>query len=168
MDIVKKYATVLFEEASDLKLVDKAFTDIETLQQVIFTNKEIPDFFESPANIEDKYSLISKISSNYDLSPIAKRFVMQVVRLKRIRLLPKMVACYKSLMNNNRRYAEVTTARAASSSDVKEIEKIIAKKFGDNFDVEYKSDEAIIGGIVIKVEDLLLDLSVRTALEKLI
>ncbi|MBP7190244.1 MAG: ATP synthase F1 subunit delta [Rickettsiaceae bacterium] len=168
MDIVKKYAAVLLEEAKRLNASDKVLRDIEIANQIIFSENEISSFLESPANIGAKYSILSKIATHCDLSDISLRWMMQVIKLKRIKLLSKMVLRYKSMMNNNRKYAEITTARELSVVDIKEVEKILSQKFGDNLDVEYKSDKSIIGGMIVRVEDLLLDVSVRNALGKLI
>lgn len=63
------------------------------------------------------------------------------------------------------REVEITTARdaEANSAVVEELNKAV----GRDIDLKQKVDESLIGGVVVKIEDTLIDASVRGHLNKL-
>lgn len=58
---------------------------------------------------------------------------------------------------------EITSARKLSDKVVREIEKA----FGDKVESIVKTDESILGGVMVKTEDKIFDASLRTQLQRL-
>lgn len=62
---------------------------------------------------------------------------------------------------------EVLTSESIDSNDKKKIEKLFSEKYGDDYEVHYKVNQEIIGGIIIKDGDRIYDGSVKSQLKKI-
>lgn len=65
------------------------------------------------------------------------------------------------------RIAEVTSAQPLEKHTEKEIVEQLNKMVGSSVELKKKIDERILGGVVIKVDDTLIDASVKKSLEEL-
>jgi F-type H+-transporting ATPase subunit delta len=63
--------------------------------------------------------------------------------------------------------AEVTTAVAPSEAERSSIEQRLIGRYGNEIDITWRTDAAIIGGVVVRVGDEVTDDSVATRLETL-
>ncbi|MBX4187674.1 MAG: ATP synthase F1 subunit delta [Candidatus Doudnabacteria bacterium] len=63
--------------------------------------------------------------------------------------------------------AEVTSAKQLEKHTEKEIIEHLNKMVGGNVELRKKIDDKILGGVIIKVDDTLIDASVKKALEQL-
>ena len=64
-------------------------------------------------------------------------------------------------------HAQVTTAVALSDQQVSDITEQLSRSLGKTIRTEAKVDPSIIGGLVVRVGDRLVDGSVRTRLKRL-
>lgn len=62
---------------------------------------------------------------------------------------------------------EVLTSESIDSNDKKKIEKLFSEKYGDDYEVYYKVNQEIIGGIIIKDGDRIYDGSIKSQLKKI-
>jgi F-type H+-transporting ATPase subunit delta len=63
--------------------------------------------------------------------------------------------------------AEVSSASPLSSEEVSGISEVLKKVAGQEVQVEVKEDPSLIGGVVAKIGDLVLDGSVKSQLQSL-
>ena len=87
----------------------------------------------------------------------------------RLVLLPEIAALYESLraQAENRVEAEVVSAFAVSDTQLKDIAAALKKRLGRDIDLHTRIDPALIGGIVIRAGDLVIDGSVQGKLRLL-
>ena len=64
-------------------------------------------------------------------------------------------------------FAEVSVARELDRAQLERLTDALSRRVGARVTVEVKVDEQIVGGVVARVGDLLLDGSVRTQLASL-
>jgi F-type H+-transporting ATPase subunit delta len=101
--------------------------------------------------------------------PPLRNLVQLVLRRGRVELLPGVAAEFRRLVN---RRAGITTAVATSASElppdeVKELSERLERLTGGKVELELRVDESLLGGIVVRVGDRLIDGSVRSRLERL-
>lgn len=125
-------------------------------------------FFEDP-NIpdEEKTGLLPR------LFPDAQPHLLNLLRLltvrHRIYLLPQIRAEFDHLIREARGVveADVTVARPISEAERTEIAQRLGQATGKQVDIRTRVDPAVIGGIVIRIGDHLIDASIAGRLQRL-
>ena len=99
----------------------------------------------------------------------AANFIRLLSENHRLVLLPEIAALYESLraQAENRVEAEVVSASAVSAAQLKDIAVALKKRLGRDIDLSTRIDPALIGGIVIRAGDLVIDGSVQGKLRAL-
>jgi len=88
---------------------------------------------------------------------------------RRLPLLPDIAALYEALRAGaeNRIEAEVISAYAVSETQLKAIAGALKRRLGRDIDLSTRIDPALVGGIVIRAGDLVIDGSVQGKLRAL-
>ncbi len=84
-------------------------------------------------------------------------------------LLPEIAALYEALraQAEGRVEAEVVSASEVTAAQLKDIAAALKKRLGRDIDLSTRIDPALIGGIVIRAGDLVIDGSVQGKLRAL-
>lgn len=104
-----------------------------------------------------------------ELSDKGQNFVSTLAQNKRLALLPEIAAQF-SLMKANIEKAvnvEVTSAFDLEASAAKSLEDALAKNLDRKVNLTSNTDNSLIGGVVIRAGDTIIDGSVRGRLHKL-
>jgi F-type H+-transporting ATPase subunit delta len=99
------------------------------------------------------------------LNEVLKSFIILLAKSHKIKLIEKIIEELNKYANEQEgiEQAEVITAKEIDQK----TEQAIKKVFGGKIDMKKKVDSQIIGGIIIKTQDKILDASLKTQLKKL-
>ncbi|HZK77683.1 MAG TPA: F0F1 ATP synthase subunit delta [Gemmatimonadaceae bacterium] len=97
------------------------------------------------------------------------RFLQTLVRKRRQMLIPEIAQEYESLLDvhEGRVHANVTVARAASAVDEARIAEQLTRVIGKKVVPHMNVNPAILGGVVVRIGDTVMDGSVRKRLATL-
>lgn len=103
------------------------------------------------------------------LDPLGANFVRLLVENRRLNLLPEIAALYEGLRAaaEARIEATVTSAFSLDATQLKTLEQGLKRRFGREVRLIAAVDRALVGGVVIRVGDLVIDGSVRGRLAAL-
>ncbi|MGH8187545.1 MAG: F0F1 ATP synthase subunit delta [Steroidobacteraceae bacterium] len=103
------------------------------------------------------------------LSPEGRNLVRLLSEYNRLKAATAIAAEYEALraQAESRVDVEVTSAAKIGAAGQKALVAAIKKRLDREVAIEWKTDEALIGGAVIRAGDLVIDGSVRGELEKL-
>ena len=92
-----------------------------------------------------------------------------LARRGRFEALPAIAAEYTRLLNRQRGIVEavVTSAQPLSADETAALQARVEAMTGSGVDVRTEVDEALIGGLTVRIGDQLLDASLRGRLERL-
>ena len=112
---------------------------------------------------------MAAIADAMGLDGLTKNTLMLLAAKRRLFALPGLVAAYVAKMAEYRGEvtADVTSAVALSDDQAKALSDALANAVGKSVNVNVTVDEAIIGGLVVKVGSKMIDTSVATKLAKL-
>lgn len=167
--IAIRYAKALLAKANEENITDKVSKDMNAFVQLCKDSSEFNTLLKSPiVKAADKLTAIKKICSSFDSTTIS--FFNLVSDKNRTELLEKIAVQYL-LLNNTRNgiiEATVTSSVALTSDYENEIVSYI-KKNSNAKEVLLKKvvNEEIIGGLIIRFGDYLLDNSISTQLNNL-
>lgn len=164
--IARNYAEALLELATRAKDLRGWGVLIESIADAMRADQKLRAFLETPrVDAATKNRVLRKALA--DRAP-AKfvRFVESVVSHRRQMLIPEIAQEYLDLVDvaENRMHASVTVARDADEKTRKLIADRLSKMFDKTVVPHLTVDERIIGGLVIRVGDTVMDGSVRRKL----
>lgn len=104
-----------------------------------------------------------------DLPAPARNLVHLLVQRGRARLAGDIAAEFRAMLESQSGItrAVVTAAQPVDAAMRRRIEEALAASVGTPVEVEVVEDESIIGGLVIRIRDRVIDDSVRTRLQQL-
>ena len=103
------------------------------------------------------------------IDPEIERFFKLLVERRRIQYIREIVAMYQELLDEELNIArgEVITVYPLSEEERKELEEVLKNYLKKEVILESKVDEGIIGGIKIRIGDLIFDGTLKTQLGKM-
>lgn len=117
-------------------------------------------------NKNDRKKVLQAVLAATDLSAIMKSFLVLLFDKGRIGFLREIASYYKDLADELKGVvkASVISATELSSDALEKIKEALSKKAGKTIVLNVEQDPSLIGGVVTKIGDLVLDGSVKTQL----
>lgn len=167
--IARNYAETLLELANrdgDLRGWGDMIDQIAGAMQ---SDRRLRVFLESPRVSAQKKNEIIQTAFGPQLPKLFVRFLVALVNNRRQMLIPTIAAEYHDLVDRveGRVHASVTVAYKAGDSDRELIAGRLSKVLGKEVVPHFQVNPAILGGVVVRVGDTVLDGSVRRRLATL-
>ena len=167
--IARNYAEallVLARKANDLEGWGLAINGVVT---AVESDNRLRNFMAAPqVSAAEKNVVLGKAFGAQLPKPMV-RFLQKVVLNRRQMLLPLVAEEYGNLVDetSGRVHAQVTLSREATDADTKMIAAQLSRAFAKTVVPHLSVNPAILGGVVVKVGDRVMDGSVRKRLKTL-
>lgn len=165
--LAKRYAKALFAVGKE----DGAFADyakvLNELSELYVGMAEVADALTNPLYPEDvRLKVMESLAKALAAPPVMVNFCKLLVEKKRAGILPEIAEVYQEMLDqeNNLVRGTVTSATELSPEVNTKIKATMEKLTGKQVELSNRIDPAIIGGMVAKVGDLVLDGSIRSQL----
>lgn len=168
--VSKVYGDAYVSVVSEKNNLIDALEEIKSVKNILLENVEIIELLDSPKmDDEEKIDFIKGIFENH-ISVDSMGFLLTVIEKKRqaelISILDYVIDCIKELLLIGK--ATVTTALPLDDSKKERIvDELLKSSHYKSLEAEYVVDESIIGGIVIRIGDRVVDSSVKTRIDKM-
>jgi F-type H+-transporting ATPase subunit delta len=165
--VARRYAQAAFEVARERGQVDRWLAELERLVELL-DRTEAGAFLAAPqVPFEAKQEFVERTLA--DFLPEVRNFVLLLTRRRRIRLLPRIYEEFGQLANEYRGIvvAEVTSAVPLDDADKAVIIRQLSELTGRRAILRTQVDPSILGGLIVRIGDKLIDGSLRTRLERL-
>jgi len=167
-EIAQVYARSLFEVAKEQDSLDTVREQLGAFADALTENREVAIFFFSPyfATNEKKEGLARMISG---AEPIFMNFLEALLERHRMPAIFRIRVTYEQLWEVENRLlpVQVTSAVPLDEETVNIIGERIGEQTGRKIELSSEVDDGIIGGIVLRVGNVILDASIRNRLEQL-
>lgn len=163
----RRYAEAAFELARDAGSFDDWERDLATLAAAL-DDAELRRLLEHPAvAYGDKERVLRQVVRGVGDQPL--NLVLLMVRRGRPGAIGPMVERFAELVRRQRgiTLAEVRTALPLEEEQRTAVVSRLHELTGDEIQINEVVDEALIGGIAVRIGDRLYDASVRSRLERL-
>jgi len=167
--VARNYAEALLAVAKQADAVERFGELLDAVAGVVRTNPAVQGVLMSPrVRKAAKKDLLAKGLTGI-ASPGFVRFLQAVVQRGRQGMFTEMSEAYQELADRhfNRVHASVTTVREADAAFRKVIAERLSKAMGKAVLPNYRTDPAIVGGVIVRVGDRVLDGSIRRRLQLL-
>lgn len=170
MDLVaRRYALALTQEADQAGQADAVDADVTFIAETFEGSRDLRTALQSPVvSAERKKAVLTSLFRGR-LTPLAERFVGLMATKDRASLLPAVATAYGELRDAQTGTVEalVRTARPLASEDAERLRAQIEARMGGRVRLRVEIDPDLIGGLVVRVGDLVFDRSVRHQLDVL-
>ena len=168
--ISDRYASALYDLASEKKLVDVVLDDLLFIQSMIKNNKDLKLVIKSPLiKSNDKLKILQNILKSKNPNELSSTFLKVLSKNKRFQKTVDIISQFKNINAQKRGdvLADITSAEKLSNEQQDNIKEQLRKILGDKLSLSYKVDEQIIGGLIIKVGSKMIDTSLSNKINKL-
>ena len=168
--VSKVYGDALFEAAMERDMLSPVYEEVQSLQTILMENADLVQFLNHPQIIkEEKKKVVEAIFSG-KLSDGLLGFLVTVIEKGRQNdMIPicdyftDRVKAYKKIG-----VVKVTSALPLSEDQKKRVEERLLETTGFvSLETEYAVDESLLGGLVIRIGDRVVDSSIKTRLYEL-
>jgi F-type H+-transporting ATPase subunit delta len=166
--VARRYAEAIFDLASTGEARDRWLNALQVLGDVA-TDDEMRAYFENPAISDDAKDSALQAAMSGAQNDEVRNLVRMLIRRQRFRHLPGILEAYEEMLLDARgiSIAEVTTAVPLTETEHRYVGEQLARIIGSQVEVRAHVDDAIVGGIVARIGDQMIDGSVRTQLREL-
>ena len=167
--IAKNYAEALLSLGTKAENRDGFGTMIRDVANAMQQNETLRLFLESPrVSATDKNVVLSKAFGDR-VPRVFLRFLQILVQNRRQMLIPEIATEYAALLDEalGRVHAEVTVASTAGAAEADTVSARLSTVLGMTVVPHVTVNPAILGGVIIKFGDTVMDGSVRRRLDQL-
>ena len=167
-EIPSVYARSLFEVAQEQDKLDKVRDQLGEFADALGETRDLQVFFFSPYfSTAEKEDGLERVVSDAD--PVIVNFLKLLIEKHRMPVIFRVRAEFDRLWEEENKLlpVQVTSAVELPKDTVKQIGDRIAEQTDRKVDLSSHVDPDILGGIVVRVGNSVLDASVRNRLEQL-
>ena len=165
--VARPYTKAVFEFARDAGTIDNWSTSLLDAAQVA-SDGVMKSILGNPAlTSEQKADAVITVLADLDES--GKNFIALLAENNRLALIPEISAQFEQLKANQQSNVEidVTTAYELDEQQQQKLTQALSAKLGRDVSITSTVDKSILGGLVIRTQDLVIDGSVRAKIAKL-
>jgi F-type H+-transporting ATPase subunit delta len=167
-EIAQVYARALFEVAKEHGLLDAVRDDLTQFATALSDKRELAVFFFSPYfSTEEKKDGLKRVVIGAE--PVFMNFLEALIERGRMPAIFRIRDDYQQLWEDARHLlpVEVTSAIELDKATISSIGDRIGEQTKRTVELSSKVDPDILGGIVLRVGNVILDASIRSRLEQL-
>jgi len=167
--IASRYAQALFDYAEMNSKIEEIYNDTLLINNVLEENYELKKVIESPHIPLSKKSAIFLAIFKTKISEISNNFLLLIIKKRRI---PELHIILDQFINIYHRYhnikiAKITISQMINDTYINEIASILEKECHCKIIIKLTIDPKIIGGFIVKVDDILIDASILSKIKRL-
>ena len=169
-EIAEVYARALFEVAKENDVLDRVHDELGEFVDALEDeeNRELRLFFFSPYfSSEEKKEGVEKVVADADERVV--NFLELLAERHRMPALPRIRRAFEALWAEERKLLPVSVTAAVELDDelVKSIGERIEEQTGRTVELSSQVDPDVLGGLIVRVGNMVLDASVRNRLEQI-
>ncbi|MCX5636771.1 MAG: ATP synthase F1 subunit delta [Planctomycetota bacterium] len=162
------YARALFELAERSKMVNAIKDELNLVQDISVQEKDFRVLMASPYFSADyKEQMVQKMFSG-KLSDLTIDFLRVVIQHDRMVFLPQIIDRFGELWEAHHGYriVQVTVSEAMNSQENEVLSANIASAMNNKVKLQVGVNPSIMGGIIIRYGDRVIDNSIRSRLRR--
>ncbi|CAA9527612.1 MAG: hypothetical protein AVDCRST_MAG79-645 [uncultured Thermoleophilia bacterium] len=162
------YADALFAAAQEAGTLEQVGRDLDDLVGALVSSPELTRVLFNPAVApEGKANVLRRLTDGAD--PLVTRTLLVLLENGRLGLIPDLQQAFGERYGvaAHKLDVQLTTAVAVDDAQAERLRAQLERSTGQTVTLQRIVDPAILGGVVLRVADLLVDASVRRRLEAL-
>ncbi len=168
-EVSQRYALALYDLSTEKNQTEEFSTNMINFMKMFNSNENLKNFVKNPTHSAEEQKLVfNKILNHMNFNQIVKNFFLILIEKKRIFFLDQIIGEFLKLISKKR--GEVSgnliSSKKIDEKTVLSIEKEISTNINRSIKLNYKTDESLIGGVIIQIGSLMIDTSIKNKLQK--
>ena len=166
--VARPYAEAIFAAAKDSDTLDAWEQNLAFLAKIV-TEECLAHQIATPSVPRERLRDLILDIAGEDLLPEARNLIRLLAANKRLALLPEIERLFAALRSREQglQPVQIRTAYPLDVEEQQRLAEVLKKKFSAEVELSVEEDPSLIGGMVIRAGDLVIDASLRGKLEKL-
>ncbi len=168
--LAKRYAKALFAIGKDDGKYEAYNEALQGVAGLFTSNPEVEDALTNPLYpLDTREKVMASIIKSMGADKITGNFLNLLVQKKRAEILPEIAEQFGIMVDEDKNISHGTVVSAIEiDAELQgKVQATLEKLTGKKVELTASVDPSIIGGIIAKVGDLVLDGSIRTQLASL-
>lgn len=168
--IAERYAKAAFEIAREEDGLDALDRDAEALAQALAESPELRELVRSPIYTrEDQGRAIGAVAERMGLGATLANTLRVMAQKRRLFVLREFLQDLRAMVAAHRGEvtAEVVSARPLGEAQAERLARTLRESVGREVRLQARTDESLIGGLVVRVGSKMIDTSIRSRLQAL-
>ena len=166
----KSYSQALYELASEEKKLNDVEEHVISIIKLISQSEDFNSLIKDPTNKqEDQLNVINTIFERFNLNSLLKNFLNFLVIKRRFFYIEKILKNFVMTCSKNRGEisAKLIVAKELNVNEINKIKDELSQNFGSNVKLNYNYDPDLIGGLIMQVESVMIDTSIKNKLQQI-
>jgi F-type H+-transporting ATPase subunit delta len=162
------YSDVMFELAQEAGLIDEVMGDLEAVGAILLDETEFLSLLMlSEVKLDEKVQIVRRVFKG-QINDLTLDFLCVLAKRNRMNFLHGIEQRYQTLSDEHKHLhrIEVMLAKQPTDAELEKLKVDIRDAMNAEIKLSVTVDPEIIGGIVIRKGDLMIDNSVRTILNR--
>ena len=167
--VAVRYSKALFDLTVEQNQIEMVQNDLGMIRDVCSENPDINAALNNPLIDEFIKARLLKELFQDQVRPLTFNFLQLLSRKKRSGFLPEIIGYFNErvLEYQNILPATLFFAEKVTVEQVERIKSRIEKLTGKSILITEQHDPSILGGFIVRIRDTVIDLSIKTQLDKL-
>jgi len=168
----RRYAKAVFDLARQAgpEALDATGKDIANIAALVRKSPDLARLFHGPVfSPEEKRKVITALAGRLELGAMVRDFCFLLADKHRLDLIEKIAGEYQAMADVEKGILRGEFISAVPLDEERQTAVLgeLEKKAGKTLELDFKVDATLLGGMVLKVGDKVMDASIKTQLELL-
>jgi F-type H+-transporting ATPase subunit delta len=167
-ELARVYSEALFGAAREQGKIDLIRDQLSAFADALESNRELSTFFFSPSfSTREKQDGIRRVLVGAD--EIYLNFLNLLIDNHRMPVIFRIRRQYEALWREENKLlaVEITSAVKLDDEVARSIAQRVEQQTGKRVELTRRVDDSILGGLVVRVSNMILDASIKNQLERL-
>jgi F-type H+-transporting ATPase subunit delta len=168
--IANRYARALADVIVERRETDEVVKELIDFERIMSEHTQLRDVFASPViATERKRAVLDELLARLDLRQTTANFLRLLLNNSRLQDLDQMMNALSRELDTRMNIvsAEVTTAREIGQQEKAAMQSQLKAATGKEVRLQFRTDPAIIGGVVTRIGSLVYDGSIKNQLAQM-
>lgn len=169
ISVARRYVRALFDAAIRAQAIDQVEADLKAVDQILRAVPRLGRVLHAPTIAGPRKRALLDTAFSGRVGDLTLRFLHLVVDRRREDALPELYNEFRALADQHRGIVsvEVTSAVPLSDAEREALAQSLSRRTSKKVQLVVQVDEALIGGLQLRMGDTIVDGSVRTRLARL-
>lgn len=167
--VAKRCAKSLIELGQEAKRYKEIGNELRDISAVFAGNPELKRFALNPMHkLEDRHGLIGRVAAAVGVSDVVKQFLAILTETRGIGIIEEICTAYSKMEDElaGRIKVKIESAVDLNEGRINEIKRKLNETIKKEITLTVEKNPALIGGLVFRIGNTILDGSIKTQLER--